>query len=518
MHREILVMGATGLAQALEKRELSSVEVATAFLDRLEKIQSFFRPMADIWRKEALAQAKASDLRKERSEPLSPFDGLPVTLKENLDVKGHDSTLGIASLQGRPAKKDAVVVQQLRRAGCVFLGKSNVSQLLLYHESCNPVYGRTKNPLNPNRGPGGSSGGEAAAIAGYGSPCGLGTDIGGSIRVPAHFCGIAGIKPTVDRLSSIGLGTALKGQEFIRGQVGPLARTVDDLVTVLRILDPIKAAGLDPRVPPLPFGDPSLVDVSKCTVGYFLEDGIVTPSAAVQRAVHRAADILREAGARVIKFTPILCEELIFTYMAGLSSDGGVTVEEQLKNVPVDPNLKVLRSMARMPSFVKKLAAMGLDMKKEHLLPDMIRQVGKKTVADLWKLTLRARAIQAEIYQNWNQMGFDAVICPPHATPALTHDASKDFTLAASPSMRYNFINFPAGVVPVTCVRPNEAKRPDPKGRLETRAEEVDRASEGLPVGVQVAARPFREDVVLALMKVIEDRVKGEKDFPHFKL
>jgi fatty acid amide hydrolase len=158
--------------------------------------------------------------------------------------------------------------------------------------------------------------------------------------------------------------------------------------------------------------------------------------------------------------------------------------------------------------------AAGLDFMKEPVLPEMFRSVGEKPVFRYWKLTASARAMQAEIYRAWNEAGLDAVVCPPHATPALTHDSSRDFTLGAAFSMRYNFLNFPAGVVPVTCVRPGETGRAGPGGRLEKRAAEMDRDSGGLPVGVQVAARPWREDLVLAVMKAVEDRVKHDEDFP----
>ena len=494
------------------------MEITGAFLERLEEIQPRLNAMTEIWSRQALAMAEASDVRRKQKKPLSTLDGMPVTLKENLDVKGYDSTLGVLANRHKPAQKDAVVVHQLRRAGCVFLGKSNVSQLLLYHESCNPVFGRTRNPFNADRGPGGSSGGEAAVLAAYGSPAGLGTDIGGSVRVPAHFCGVAALKPTVDRMSCLGAGTSLKGQEFVRGQVGPMARSVDDLETLMQVFDPEYAALLDPRVPPLPFGDPSCIDVSRTTVGFFFNDGIVTPSMALQRAVQRAVDALEEAGAKVIRFDPPHCEDLIFTYLAGLSSDGGVTVEEQVKGGPVDPNLKVLRTMAKLPALARKAAAMGLAWKNDSILSEMLRSIGRKPVSDLWKITLRARALQAEIHQTWNEMGLDAVVCPPFATPALPHDASRDFTFAAALSMRYNFLNFPAGVVPVSRVRPDETVRSNPHGRLEKRAAEVDRSSEGLPVGVQVVARPYREDVALALMKAVESRVKEDKDFPRLDL
>jgi fatty acid amide hydrolase len=511
-------MGVSRIVEALGRGELSSVEVTGAFLKRLESMQETTNPMAAIWQEKALRMATASDERRAQKAPLSPYDGLPLTLKENLDVEGHDSSLGVGSRMRKPARRDAVAVRMLREAGCVFLGKSNVSQLLIFHESVNPFFGRTLNPHNPDRTPGGSSGGEAAAIAAYGSPGGLGTDIGGSIRVPAHFCGIAGLKPTVDRISCLGAGTGLPGQEFVRGQLGPLARTVDDLASLMRILDPMRGSELDPRVPPLPIGDPGQVDVSGLRIGYFWEDGILDASAAVSRAVQMAVKFLQEAGAVLIPFRPPLARELIFTYLAGLSSDGGATVEEQLKKGPADKNLSVLRTMARLPKPVKKLVAAGLDYMKDPVLPEMLRNVGGKTVADYWKLTVQARNIQAEVHRAWMDADIQAVVCPPHATPALLHDGSRDFTLGGAFSMRYNFVNYPAGVVPVTRVRPGETEREKVEGRLAKRAAEVDRTSEGLPVGVQVAARPWREDRVLSVMKAIETRVKDDEDFPRLKL
>jgi len=517
MDRDILTLGVSRIVETLARGELTSVEVTGAFLKRLESLQKTVVPMAAIWQEKALRMATASDQRRARKRPLSPFDGLPVTLKENMDVEGHDSSLGVEAHMRKPAKRDAVAVQMLREAGCVFLGKSNVSQLLLFHESVNPFFGRTVNPYDPARTPGGSSGGEAAAIAAFGSPGGLGTDVGGSIRVPAHFCGIAGLKPTVDRLSCLGAGTALPGQEFVRGQVGPLARTVDDLTTLMRILDPVRASQHDPRVPPLPFGNPERVGVSGMRIGYFWEDEILEPSTAVVRAVQRAVNVLQDAGAVLVPFRPPVARELIFTYLAGLSSDGGATVEEQLGKGPADRNLSVLRAMARLPSPLKRLAAAGMDYLKEPLLPEMLRNMGSKTVAEYWKLTVRARAIQADAHRAWREAGIQAVVCPPHATPALPHDASRDFTLAAAFSMRYSFLNYPAGVVPVTRVRPGETERHKCEGRLAKRAAAVDRGSEGLPVGVQVAAWPWREDLVLAVMKAVESRVKDDEGFPRLE-
>lgn len=514
MSNAILGMGFTELSDAIAKGELSSVGVTRVLLDRLDDLQERVRPMAHIWRAEALRAAEASDRRRAEGKAWSAYDGVPMTLKENLAVRGTDSTLGVVAKQGTPATADAVCVRVLREAGCVFLGKTNVSQFLLFHESSNPVFGRTANPHDPARVPGGSSGGEAAAIAAYGSPAGLGTDIGGSIRVPAHFCGIVGLKPTIDRISMLGVGGALPGQELVRGQVGPMARSVRDVIALMHLLSAERCAALDPRVPPLPLEQPERIDLSKLRIGLLTDDGIVKPSPAVQRAVREAGKALEAAGAEVVPWTPPLAEELILTYLAGLSSDGGRTVEEQLAGGPADPALSMLRTMAKMPRLAKRGMAFGLERAGERFLSRMLLHMGVKPVGELWKLTARARAIQAEVYQAWNDAKLDAVVSPAHATPALPHGASRDFTLGGALSMRFNLLNFPAGVVPVTRVRADETQRESPRGRLEKRAAEIDHASAGLPIGVQIVARPYREDVVLALMLRLEEAMKGREDYP----
>jgi len=196
MSNELLTMGAARIVRALAAREVSSVELTQVLLDRLDVLQGGdIRPMTSIWRDQAILAAESSDERRGRGEPRSRFDGLPMTLKENLDVKGFASTLGVHAKAGVPAERDAVVVHVLREAGCVFLGKTNVSQFLLFHECSNPVFGTTRNPFNSERGPGGSSGGEAAAIAAYGSPGGWGPTSAARSGFPLTSAGLSGSNP-----------------------------------------------------------------------------------------------------------------------------------------------------------------------------------------------------------------------------------------------------------------------------------------------------------------------------------
>jgi fatty acid amide hydrolase len=222
-------MTATALLEALEARRLSSVEIVRALTERAdlyaERVNCFSQPRHE----QALEEAEAADEARASGRELGALHGLPVTIKDNVDVAGLDSTLGIAARVGRPASKDAAVVASLRAQGAIVLAKTNVPQLLLAQETNNPIWGLTRNPWHLGRSAGGSSGGEAAAIAAGLSPCGIGTDIGGSIRIPAHFCGLAGLKPTVDRWSNRGSNGAATGQEMVRSQIGPLARSSSDL-------------------------------------------------------------------------------------------------------------------------------------------------------------------------------------------------------------------------------------------------------------------------------------------------
>ena len=240
--RHIIRLSATELVRHLMSNELTSVQVTEAFLARLDELATTTRPMAVRMDMDARRQASDSDARRKAGKLLSPMDGVPMTVKESIDIAGKPSTLGLPSRRRHKADADAVVVQQLRGLGAVFLGKTNVSQGLLFHECSNPLYGTTTNPHATTRTPGGSSGGEAAAIASYGSPMGIGTDIGGSIRVPAHFTGICGLKPTVDRWSNMGSNGVSPGQEIVRGQMGPMARTVDDIMLLMQAVSPERAS------------------------------------------------------------------------------------------------------------------------------------------------------------------------------------------------------------------------------------------------------------------------------------
>ena len=515
MSREELTgCSATRLSELLGKGAVSSEEVTRAHLERIDARNGRLHAFTEVLRVEAIAGARRADEERRRGDARGPMHGLPVTVKESLDHAGSASTLGVVRRRSVVSREDAVIVQMMRAAGAVILGRTNVSQLLLFHESRNPLFGQVKNPWSHDHTPGGSSGGEAAAIASGCSPFGVGTDIGGSIRVPAAFSGIAGLKPTLDRWSNLGSNGVLVGQETVRSQLGPMARTTADLILAMRAIDPAAMSRLDGRVPPLAFADLARVDIAKLRIGVLAGDGLFTPSRAVARAVRRGRDALQAAGAHVVDVALPRVPEAIDAYFAALSADGGAASILALEGSEVDVALKSLVRVARLPRRALAVLAGTVSTMGQRRIGRFLRGLGAKSVAELWRITAELRAIRAGIEGALREAAVDVLLCPAHATPALPHGASRDFVLAGEVSILWNLTQLPAGVVPVTRVRADEAGREPSGDQLERRAAEVDAASAGLPVGVQVVGRAWEEHVVLATMEAIEGDVRNQPDFP----
>jgi fatty acid amide hydrolase len=514
---QIHELGAAALLAELRARRISSVEAVQALIARRAAVDGRVGAFIARLDESALSEARRLDGLRAAGEEVGPLHGLPLTIKDNIDVRGTDMTMGLRSRVGRPATEDALVVRELRRAGAIVLGKTNVPQLLLVQESDNEVFGTTRNPWNGSRSPGGSSGGEAAALAAGMTPLGIGSDIGGSIRIPAHFCGVAGFKPTLDRWSMRGMHGGFDGQEMVRAQMGALARTSRDLALVFGAIDPRRLAAEDPAVPPLPPPDPDAVSLKGLRIGCFVDDGFMTPCPTIQRAVRRAAEVLRAAGAEIVDYQPPAPRDLLYLWLAGISSDGGATLRRHLSRDPVCRQLRPTMYGALLPTPVRQALALLLERTGEERLARLLRVLGQKPVDALWRLVAQRTAMRRAELDAWNAARLDAVLLPPHVLPAMPLGTSGDLTLTLSYMFRYVMLNFPAGIVPVTRVQEGETEwaGPQPIDRVSRRCAEVVRGSAGLPVGVQVAARPFREDVALRVMLTIEEAVRGDTGFPH---
>jgi fatty acid amide hydrolase len=510
---QIHELSAVDLKKHLEAKKISSREIVDALIARREAVDGEIRAFVLTFDAAARKRADEADAARARGESWGLLHGLPVTIKENIDVAGTDSTMGLKNRQSQPAKSDAVTVKLLKDAGAIVIGKTNVPQLLLAQEAENEIWGITHNPWNTARSPGGSSGGEAAALASGTSVLGIGTDIGGSIRIPAHFCGIHGLKPTVDRWSNRGSATGIAGQEMVRSQMGPMARHARDLALLMQAVDLQKAAQLDPAVPPWLIPDLASVDLRGMRVGVTLDDGYLTPNVAIQRAVKLAADALKSAGATIVDYQPP-GPDLLFTWLAGISSDGGTTLRNMLAGEMPARQLQPSVKAALLPGPIRALLAAFYDGRGEKRMARLLRSLGQKPVADLWALTNQRTLLRRAEIDAWSAQQLDLVLCPPHTMPAMPIGTSGDLTMTLSYAFRYVMLNFPAGVAPVTRVLEGETVRANPADLVERRCAAAELHADGMPVGVQVVAPPYREERVLAAMAAIEDVVSRDVLYP----
>jgi amidase len=317
---------------AIRARTISSAEVIEACLRRIETVNPMLNAVVQLRAEAARAEARVADAALAQGQVAGPLHGVPLTIKDAYDVVGTVSTGGTLGRRSFVPQDDAVAVARLKAAGAVILGKTNIPELSLSHETDNLVYGRTNNPYDLARTPGGSSGGEAAIIAAGGSPLGLGTDAAGSIRVPAHFCGLAGLRPTSGRVSLTG---AFPPAAFsllpASTQVGgPLARWVEDLGLILSVV-----AGedwRDPRTAPVPLGDPATVNLQGLRVAFHADNGVIPPTAETAAVVRRAADCLADAGAVLEEARPSGIEQSFELFMSMAAADGGAGIVRQLES------------------------------------------------------------------------------------------------------------------------------------------------------------------------------------------
>src|SRR5882762_2420802 len=281
------LLSAREIARQIRLKEVSPVEVARVHLDRIERLNPKLNAFVDCQPEAVLAQARAAENAILRGDELGPLHGVPLSIKSAIDVAGHRCEAGTRLRAGHIAAEDAPLVARLRAAGAVILGVTNTPELLMAWETDNLLYGRTNNPWDLSRTAGGSSGGEAAAIASGCSAGGVGSDGGGSIRVPAHFSGICGLKPTPGRIPATGHYPNSVGPFALLGVVGPMARTVADLKVLFEVMQGPDYG--DPSAAPVPVRWPALDDLKKIRIGYFEDDGRTPVTTETRTAVRTAA-------------------------------------------------------------------------------------------------------------------------------------------------------------------------------------------------------------------------------------
>jgi len=502
----ILSQGAAELARRIAAGELSSVEVVEVHLARIAEVNPRLQAITQTLFDEARRDAIGADAARAARNELPPLHGVPITVKDCFDLQGTDVTLGIQKLNYR-ATNESALIARLRAAGAIILGKTNVPQAMLLHECDNPRFGRTLHPIDESRSPGGSSGGEAALISTGGSPLGLGSDMGGSIRQPAHACGICGFKPTTGRLTLAGHYRPMAGMKVIAVQPGPMARRMEDIELAMRVLTDYRTVSRQPDESPLPWPDPSRVPLNELRVGYWCEDGVITTAPALSRAVKEAAAALGTRGVEMVRLTPPDASEILRLYFGLVSADGLKSIKRLVKGGRLNWQLRRQVALGGLPRAFRWPIEMLLRLVGQKNLAALLRWSGPRSANAYWQLTAAADTYRAKFWPTLaKQTGapIDAILMPPHALPAMRHGTALDLLPAAAGCYLPNLLDAPAGVVPWTVTRTDEQEMPRRFDLVEHLARQTVAGSAGLPVGVQVMAPMWRDDVALALMRELE--------------
>ena len=457
---KILSMSAAALAKAIRNRQATSEEVVNSYLKRIKEVNPKLNAVVQEVGDTAREQAREADAAAARGDNKGSFHGVPMTIKDTLDTAAVISTGGTQGRATFVPTEDATVVARMRSAGAILLGKTNVPELALSPETDNTIYGCTNNPYDLSRSPGGSSGGEASIIAAAGSPIGLGSDCGGSIRTPAHFCGLAGIKPTTGRVSRTGHFPPVDGLMNRLWQVGPIAKFVEDLILALPVISGVDWR--DPILVPKTLGDPDLVALKSLRVAFYTDNGILSPTPETVDVVKKAAKTVSDIVMSVNEDCPEDIEQTYDIWWGLSSADGGAGVEGILKMAGTSEPHRYLKRFQEAQAETK-------DMKPASF----------GTLISKWDIFCKKMIRFMEKY--------DVIICPVVAFPAQKHGfiLEKDKDLGFSYAFTYNLTGWPAAVV-------RGGTSPD-----------------GLPIGVQVVARPWREDVALAVALHIEKALGG---------
>lgn len=360
---DLLTASASRLAASIREGRVTSLEVVDAHARILERVNPVVNAVVAERLDRARAEARAADARvaEEPAQSLPPLLGVPCTIKECFSVEGMPWTAGFVPRVGTTGEQDAVAVRRLREAGAIVLGVTNVSELCMWLETSNRVYGRTNNPYDPSRMVGGSSGGEGAIVGSGASPFGLGADVGGSIRMPAFFNGVFGHKPSGGLVPNVGQFPIAENEALHYLTTGPLARRAEDLWPLLTVL-----AGPhpeDPSVEDMPLGDPTAVDLSGLRVLDVPTDGRARVHPELRAAQERAAEHLASLGADVVREPIPGLERGVEIWSAMLDGAGGTPFDITLGNGrPTRLLWELLRwSLRRSPHTLPALGLAGLE-------------------------------------------------------------------------------------------------------------------------------------------------------------
>lgn len=459
---DLTSLSAIEMARLIREKKVSPVELAEAHLAKIERLNPKLNAFVHVDPDRVRRNAHDSEAAVGGSAT-GPLHGVPISIKSSIDVAGMKRESGTRLRTGNVATEDAPLVSRLRSAGAIVLGVTNTPEFLMAWETDNLLYGRTNSPWDLERTPGGSSGGEAAAIASGMSAGGVGSDGGGSIRVPSHFSGICGLKPTPGRIPATGHFPPSGGPFAFIGVVGPMARTVPDLNLLFEVMQGPNDG--DTCAAPVPLRRASPQEIKNLTIGYFEDDGRTPVAPEIRAAVCTAADVLARSGFCVKHFRPEGLEEARVLWKKFFVKMGGMLIDPMFTGREPDasPTLKeFLQWSAAEPSL------------------------SGPAVLDTW---IRRDAVRTKVLEQMRE--YPILLCPPAAIPAFRH-GERNWTIegkwveyldAWSYTEWFNLLGNPAAVVPVSYT------------------------NNGLPIGVQVVGRPWEEEQVLSVAAALENEV-----------
>ena len=462
---DLTFLSAVSMAQQIRQKKLSPVELVEAHLTRIQELNPKLNAFVHVAAEGVRRQAQVAETAAGSGEELGVLHGVPLSIKSSIEVAGLRWEAGTKLRAGIVGQRDAPLVARLRQAGAVILGVTNAPELLMAWETDNLLYGQTNNPWDLTRTPGGSSGGEAAAIAAGMSAGGVGSDGGGSIREPAHFSGICGLKPTPGRIPATGHFPGSVGPFALLGVVGPMARNMDDLRVLFEVMQGPDDG--DPSAAPVPLRWPADDDLKRFRIGYFEEDGRTPVTPETRAAVRTAAEALRCAGFQVEPFRPEGLElaRKLWWNLFGIA--GGMVLGPMTRDREDDlsPMLKEFsRGVAAQPSHTGQ------------------------SLLDTW---IQRDELRIKMFAQMRD--YPVLLCPVASIPAFRHGERSwqverktvRYLDAWSYTEWFNLLGTPAVTVP------------------------VGKSPEGLPIGVQLIARPWQEEVVISVAAALEQQCGG---------
>ncbi|KAF9241340.1 general amidase [Melanogaster broomeanus] len=496
------------LLKKLASAEWSSVAVTTAFYKRAIIAQQLVNCLTEIFVERALARAAELDeALKKTGKVVGPLHGLPISLKDQLCIKGLETTMGYISWIGNYAEKNAVLVDILEECGAVPFVRTNLPQTVMWPETFNNIFGRTTNPYNRSLTPGGSSGGEGALLALKGSPLGVGSDLGGSVRIPAALCGLYGLRPSYGRVPYGGALNSLEGQDSVLSVFGPMTSSISGLKTFMEAVIKAKPWLKDPLAVRKKWDEDEYQlkdrdDGRKLCFAIMWDDGVCVPHPPVTRALQEVEAALRHANHDVIEWKPIKHREL-----------GGITREICYAGSTED--VMVTASRTGEPVISTMLPDNG-----EAITDPFRSRRGGITAYQLWQVQKTKSNLRTQYLEHWNktveQTGtgrpVDAIICPaaPYAAPPHGRNLYTNYTSV------WNALDYPASVFPVTTV--DQAL--DLKRARESFVDDFDQRNhefydpevfKNTPVCLQLVGRTLEEEGVIAMTEIVDAALKTVK-------